>query len=130
MLKIFGGGELVGKQYFEKSMKYFVEHAAEEKRDVIFIVVSDDIAWCKQNIQGRNVFYSPASEARGGAVALGRDLALLAASNHSVVTYGTLGQWGATLAGGTVIAADWQLTPGADHRKAFNGEIQENWLFF
>ena len=110
-------------------MKYFVKHAAEKERDVIFIVVSDDIAWCKQNIQGRNVFYSPASEARVGAVALGRDLALLAASNHSVVTYGTLGQWGAVLAGGTVLAADCQLNPGADHRKAFNGAKQDNWIF-
>ena len=34
---------------------------------------------------------------------VGADLALLAACNHSIVTYGTFGLWGALLSGGATI---------------------------
>ena len=34
---------------------------------------------------------------------VGADLALLAACNHSIVTYGTFGLWGALLSGGVTI---------------------------
>ena len=34
---------------------------------------------------------------------LGIDLALLAQANHSIMTYGTFGLWGALLAGGKVV---------------------------
>ena len=37
---------------------------------------------------------------------IGDDLALLAACNHTILSYGTFGQWGALLAGGKVVISD------------------------
>ena len=34
---------------------------------------------------------------------MGEDLALLAACNHSIISYGTFGMWAAILAGGEVL---------------------------
>ena len=36
-------------------------------------------------------------------VDVGEDLALLAACNHSIISYGTFGMWAAILAGGEVL---------------------------
>ena len=62
----------------------------------LFVVVSDDIPWCKDNIKGDDVIYSNSTE---GIV----DLAILSLCHHSIITGGTFGWWGGWLAGGTVI---------------------------
>lgn len=51
---------------------------------------------------------------------IGDDLALLAACNHTILSYGTFGQWGALLAGGrTVISSTAALTKeGRELREA------------
>ena len=51
---------------------------------------------------------------------MGEDLALLAACNHSIISYGTFGMWAAILAGGEVLLLLMLLTiassslPGGD----------------
>ncbi|CAH1789503.1 unnamed protein product [Owenia fusiformis] len=64
--------------------------------DVIFVVVSDDIAWCKNNINSTkyDIIYSEGHSAC-------QDLSILAHCNHSIITAGsTFGWWGAYLANG------------------------------
>ncbi|KAF0304659.1 Galactoside 2-alpha-L-fucosyltransferase 2 [Amphibalanus amphitrite] len=95
------GRTLPDVEYFERTLTYYRERFS----DALFIVCSDDIDFvterlnAKQNddilIAGNRDISDP-----------GRDMALLSACNHSVVTVGTYGFWGAYLAGGTVLAPD------------------------
>ena len=59
---------------------------------------------------------------------IGDDLALLAACNHTILSYGTFGQWAALLAGGrTVISSTAALTKeGRELREAGLGPGTED----
>ena len=61
-------------------------------KDAIFVVVSDDIEWAKENIIGEDIFYSDDDHSEE---AVGTDLAIMANCNHTIMTYGTFGMWGA-----------------------------------
>ena len=81
--------------YLDMAMGFFearYEH-------LIFIVCSDDIEWSKDVLEKRTntiVLYSQGRKAI-------EDLAILSNCNHSIMTIGTFGWWGAWLAGGTTI---------------------------
>ncbi|XP_015423448.1 PREDICTED: galactoside 2-alpha-L-fucosyltransferase 2-like [Myotis davidii] len=67
----------------------------------VFVVTSDDMAWCRRNINsslGDVVF---AGNGRQGSPA--KDFALLMQCNHTVFTVGTFGVWAAYLAGGDAV---------------------------
>lgn len=64
-------------------------------KQLCFIVVSDDMKFCKKNILGDNVFYS-------NLTTPAEDLALLSMCDHSIISTGTFGWFGAWLAGGRV----------------------------
>ena len=72
-------------------------------------MVSDDIPWARRHVQGSDVFYpEPFDQESTSPMTkeefdIGLDLALLAACNHTIATYGTFGLWGALLAGGAAI---------------------------
>ena len=78
--------------YTQKAMDWY----RKKYNQCLFVVVSDDIPWCKDNIKGEDVVYSNFTE---GIV----DLAILSLCHHSIITGGTFGWWGGWLAGGTVI---------------------------
>ena len=78
--------------YTQKAMDWF-----RKKSDrCLFVVVSDGIPWCKENIKGEDVIYSNSTE---GIV----DMAILSLCHHCIITGGSFGWWGGWLAGGTVI---------------------------
>ncbi|ESO85105.1 hypothetical protein LOTGIDRAFT_150955 [Lottia gigantea] len=77
--------------YLNRSMGYF-RHTLGS---VSFIVVSDDINWCKKYLQMPDV-----KIVRGSHVV---DLAVLSLCDHNIVTTGTFGWWGAWLAGGKTV---------------------------
>lgn len=82
--------------YYESAMRYYIENY----KAVIFIVVSDDPAWCLAHFGKRKnvvVIKKKVSHSRS------LDLAILASCNHSIIDYGTFGLWGAILAGGETI---------------------------
>ncbi|XP_060567751.1 galactoside alpha-(1,2)-fucosyltransferase 1-like [Ruditapes philippinarum] len=62
--------------------------------EVVFFVVTNDKRWCKENL--KNVNLSPFDN-------LGDDLAIMALSDHVIVSAGTFGWWGAWLAGGKAV---------------------------
>ena len=66
----------------------------------VFILVTDDPGWSRKHIRGKDVFH-PTEGSRAEGV--GVDLAVLAACNHTIITYGTFGLWGALLSGGLTI---------------------------
>jgi len=67
----------------------------------VFVVTSDDPAWCREHLSGGDVHVLADAQASAA-----EDLALLAACNHSVYDYGTFGFFGAFLAGGDLVTAD------------------------
>jgi len=90
--------------YFQSAMKYF----AERYSHIQFVVCSDDVEWCRNNLPvaadiGSNV-NTVFSENKSPII----DLAILAHCNHTIMSVGSFGWWAAWLASGTVIYyADW-----------------------
>ncbi|GFY75724.1 galactoside 2-alpha-L-fucosyltransferase 3 [Trichonephila inaurata madagascariensis] len=95
-------GLAVNMEFFQKAMEYF----RNKYQSVIFLVVSDDRPWCIENLSGPLGVY--VTEKAPTPV---HDLAVLAHCNHTVMTYGTYGFWGAYLAGGEVVYFDKFLKP-------------------
>ena len=91
------GREVIPDDYFKRAIK----HVRENEKYPIFLIVSDDIQWCMNNIAGENIFYSPNTDTVEG---VGTDLALLTLAQVTVLSYGTFGQWGALLGAGAIIA--------------------------
>ena len=87
------GNSVAGPDYFRRAMEYF-QYILDA--NITFILVSDDIYWCKDHINGSNIVYSP-------FVDPGVDLAILSLCDHVVISSGTYGWWGAWLAGGRTV---------------------------
>ncbi|KAI4493223.1 hypothetical protein M0802_009511 [Mischocyttarus mexicanus] len=78
--------------YYFAAMDYFIG----KYDNVLFVVTSDNIAWCKYNLRSKRHRISFVSEADGKGP--GKDLAVLSVCNHSIIDYGTYGSFGAILA--------------------------------
>ena len=70
--------------YIGKAMNFYRKRYDR----AIFVVVSDDIPWCRENIKGVDVIFSPYTEPIV-------DMAILSSCSHSIITGGTFGWWGA-----------------------------------
>uniref|UniRef100_T1JBI4 L-Fucosyltransferase n=1 Tax=Strigamia maritima TaxID=126957 RepID=T1JBI4_STRMM len=90
-------GVLANSEFFTRAMNYF----RDKFKDCLFIVCSDDLNWCKQNIDNSlgDVHFCW----NGDSSSPGRDMALLTQCNHSIITIGTYGFWSAYLTGGEVV---------------------------
>lgn len=95
--------------------------------DALFLVVSDDMDWCKKNIENPN----------GNVIFVGNgnsktpiyDLALLAHCNHSVITMGTFGFWSAYLAGGeTVYYSNYTLPDSTFYNLKYDKWYLPEWI--
>lgn len=82
-----------GVDYIFKAMTYFQKTT---RGSVLFVVISDDIKWCKNNVKGENITYSPFHD-------IGCDVALMSSCDHVIITSGTFGWWGGWLSGGSVV---------------------------
>jgi len=67
------------------------------KGPLIFLIVSDDVKWCKKHLLG-------SKDVKIASKSPEHDLALLSFSNHTIIDYGTFGYWGASMAGGHTIS--------------------------
>ncbi|XP_046564935.1 galactoside alpha-(1,2)-fucosyltransferase 2-like [Haliotis rubra] len=77
--------------FLNRSMDYF----RNKYKNPLFIVCSDSITWCKDNVKSDDTIF------RKGKPEV--DLAVLAHCDHNIVTSGSFGWWGAWLAGGEVV---------------------------
>ena len=83
--------------YFQRAMQLY----RREFKNVIFVVVSDSMLWCRENIVANDVIYSRFTDPV-------TDLALMSMCEHMIISGGTFGFWGAWLSGGKVIyPKDW-----------------------
>nr|XP_028560406.1 galactoside 2-alpha-L-fucosyltransferase 2-like [Podarcis muralis] len=107
-------GVVADRGYLEKAMNYF----REKYPNPIFVVTSNGMEWCKENINASrgDVYFS----GDGRESSPGRDFALLAHCNHTIMTIGTFGRWAGYLAGGeTIYLANYTL-PDSRYLKVFN----------
>lgn len=86
------GYNAADESYVKKAMTFF----REIYTNVQFILCSDGIKWCKRMIKSSDVYFVEHNPAEV-------DLAVLSLCNHSIITSGTFGWWGAWLAGGTTV---------------------------
>ena len=104
--------KLLDAPYFERAMDYFRKQVV----DPAFVVVSDDINWAKANFKASSdIYYVGTPNQNITAVNyvrnpngkpgkdIGNDLCLLSMVNHSIMSYGSYGMWGALLAGGKTV---------------------------
>ena len=64
----------------------------------MFLVLSEDLKWCKDNLVPLNKNVVLVSEKESVV----DDLALLTMGNHTIMSIGTYGLWGAILSGGEI----------------------------
>ena len=83
---------LVNETFFEAAM----DHFRTRYPHVVFLVVSDDMDWCKDHLTSSDTFHI-------GGTSPEVDMAVMANCNGSIIDYGTFGLWGAVLAGGEVV---------------------------
>ena len=57
-------------------------------KDIVFIVISNDLEWCKENLNRTNVYFSNFTSAN-------EDFVLMCKCDHMIMTVGTFGWWGA-----------------------------------
>ncbi|CAH1114378.1 unnamed protein product [Psylliodes chrysocephalus] len=82
--------------FFKSAMSYFENKYPK----TIFIFVSDDPNWCFREFGAKKNVYVTG---RGTKNSPELDVAIMASCNHSIIDYGTFGQWGALLAGGETV---------------------------
>jgi hypothetical protein len=85
-------GDYVGKGDFHTNLTDtdYYERAMNMFEDSVFIFVSDDIEWCKENFKGDNIFYSPFTSELD-------DLYLMVLCNHHIIANSSFSWWGAYL---------------------------------
>ena len=117
-------GQMIPRlQYLKNAMAYFLS----KYTNVNFIVCSDDISWCKQNLKkGMLNCVSEYGTHFSSGKSAEWDMALLAQCNHSIVTVGTFGWWGAWFAGGETIYFNHPFSNGSRLGKKF---INENYFW-
>ncbi|KAL3871161.1 hypothetical protein ACJMK2_039177 [Sinanodonta woodiana] len=98
--------------YLNKSMNYF----REKYSNIHFIIASDNISWCEENIKRDND--TEFSKFNDPWV----DMAIMSACDHVIITSGTFGWWGAWLAGGDVVYFKGYPRPGSVIDKGMSRE--------
>ncbi|BFZ23694.1 hypothetical protein BsWGS_26733 [Bradybaena similaris] len=90
----FWGYGVADKSYFTKAFSLL--KSKFPKRKIIFLVASDDLPWCQENLKRTDVFVLPEASA---AV----HLAVLSSCDHVIISGGTFGWWAGWLANGYVV---------------------------
>ncbi|XP_044844873.1 galactoside alpha-(1,2)-fucosyltransferase 2-like isoform X1 [Mauremys mutica] len=109
-------GVVADKAYLEKAMGYF----RAKYQEPVFVVTSNGMEWCRENIDTSrgDVYFS----GDGKESSPGRDFALLAHCNHTIMTIGTLGIWAGYLVGGETIYLANYMLPDSPFLKIFKPE--------
>lgn len=110
------GYTVASPEYLKRAMALMEDRISGSSNDsvaVIYVVVSDDIPWCRVHVTSQRF---PVEYVSGSAEV---DLAILASCNHTIFTVGSFGWWAAYLAGGmTVYYKDYPVN-GSELSKGF-----------
>ncbi|XP_071140336.1 galactoside alpha-(1,2)-fucosyltransferase 2-like [Mytilus edulis] len=86
------GYNVATPEFITKAFAYFRNNTIKP----LFLVVSDDPRWCKAHAHGPDVIYA-------GTGSPETDMVLLTYCNHTIITSGSFGWWGAYLCGGKTV---------------------------
>lgn len=113
------GKKMASKEYIQKAMDYY----RQKYKNVKFIVLSDDIEWCRRNIE--NVAFSPFTDA-------GDDMALMTSCDHVIMTVGTFGWWGGWLSSGDTVYFENHFRNGSKLWRHFSASdyFPSDWIGF
>ena len=92
-----------GHQVNENYFNYCIEEFLTEYPNSIFLVTSDDIAWCREHLKHERIVFPHISSPADPVVT---DFILMTQVNHSIYDYGSFAFWGAVLAGGETLVAE------------------------
>ncbi|KAF4527196.1 hypothetical protein B566_EDAN006123 [Ephemera danica] len=95
MSSVNPNAELANASYFQHAMQWIRDKLSPQL--VAFLVLSDDVEWCRENLNASDVFLP----GTGNSSSPGLDLAILASCNHTILAYGTFSLTAAMLAQGT-----------------------------
>ncbi|ERE69697.1 galactoside 2-alpha-L-fucosyltransferase 3-like protein [Cricetulus griseus] len=90
-------GVVADRGYLEQALDMF----RARYRSPVFVVTSNGMAWCKENINASRGDVVFAGNGIQGSPA--RDMSLLLQCNHTIITVGTFGIWAAYLTGGDTV---------------------------
>ncbi|KAK3088014.1 hypothetical protein FSP39_013466 [Pinctada imbricata] len=90
------GYRVAGKDYIDRAMMYYRKRYKNTKFVLFVNKNKDDIAWCKENIVGDDVYLTNTSSP-------GIDLCAYSLCNHTIITVGSFGWWGSWLSKGTTV---------------------------
>ncbi|GAB1598915.1 galactoside 2-alpha-L-fucosyltransferase 2-like [Argonauta hians] len=85
------GYQVASKEYFIKAKKWF----QSRYKNVIFVVCSNDIAWCENNISDNNTYFIKGNSP-------GEDMAILSYCDHLISSVGSYSWWSGFLSKGNV----------------------------
>lgn len=116
--------QLVGETYFTRAMNYFRKKFPSS----LFVVASDDMDWCRSHLRPQNndIVYAGNRNIESPA----EDMALLAACNHTIISYGNYGFWSAYLSGGEVILAGNISRMPTELQHSIRSANISHWQFF
>ncbi|KAM8927006.1 galactoside alpha-(1,2)-fucosyltransferase 2-like [Pelodytes ibericus] len=109
-------GVVADKGYLQKAMDYF----RNKYQNPLFLVTSNGMDWCKENINNSLGDVHFAGDGKEGSP--GRDFALLAHCNHTIMTIGTFGYWAGYLVRGETIFLSNYTLPDSPFLKLFKYE--------
>ena len=110
--KVKRGRVVADGNYTRKAIAFYLQRY----EDAQFVVCSDDMEWCKKNINGSDVLYSKFKEPI-------LDMALMSLCHHMIITAGTFSWWGGWLSGGNVVYLKDFPRPGS----AIFKELEEDY---
>jgi len=105
--------------YFNRSMDYY--RACHPR--VLFVVLSNDIRWCRRNVVGDRVVYSVG---RSPLV----DMAIASLCDHAIITMGTFSWWVAWFAGGITVTQKNFPTPDSFLARNYKDHYKPEWVSF
>jgi len=133
-LKKRSGSSPVDHHFYDKAFDIYRKRYNNLKQKVIFLAVSDDPRWLKENLgKHQDVVFGEdyRKENVDKSDYVGFDLCTLASSDHSIYAYGTFGLWGSLLAGGDVIVSKSRTTneKGWKEDNFHKNNAMQDWLF-
>ena len=112
------GRVVADRNFTRKAMAFY----RQQYQDTQFVVLSDDMKWCKNNIKGSDVIYSEFKEPI-------LDMAIMSLCHHMIITVGTFSWWGGWLSGGTVVYLNDFPRPGSEISKILgNDYYPPHWI--
>ena len=97
-------------------------------KDIVFIVISNDLKWCRVNLNRTNVYFS-------NFTSVDEDFVLMCNCDHMIMTVGTFGWWGAWFTSwrsGIAMYYEHQFYANTNVYRSFNRHdwIPSHWLAY